>query len=62
MVELVHSSLPTAQEQRLIRVMNDVCILRAALTPAQIKTQYEALERARDALSRMLDKADGKNA
>lgn len=62
MVELVHSGLPTAQEQRLIRVLNDVCILRAALTRAMIRTEYHTLEKIRDELSRMLDKADGKDA
>jgi hypothetical protein len=62
MVELVYSGLPVAQEQRLMRVIRDVCILRAALTRAQIRTEYATLEKARDELSRMLDKADGKNA
>lgn len=62
MVELVHSGLPVAQEQRLLRVYRDVGILRAGLTRAQIRTEYKTLEAVRDELSRMLDKADGKNA
>lgn len=62
MVELVHSGLPPAQEQRMIRVMNDVCILRAALTRTMIRTEYTTLEKIRDEISKMLDKADGKHA
>jgi hypothetical protein len=62
MPELVYSGLPAEQEQRLVRIYNDFCILRASLTRGQIKTQYQALERMRDELSRMLDKADGKDA
>lgn len=62
MPELIHSELPEPQQQRLIRIGTDVCALRDTLTRAQIRTVYDTLETIRDALSRLLDKADDKNA
>lgn len=59
MVELVHSE-PTAELQtRLFRVLSDVSRLRE-LTRGEARTVYEELEAARDALSLILDRADGK--
>jgi hypothetical protein len=60
--ELVHSEVPAHQKQRLARLMMDVLRLREQLTRAQIRSVYPELEAARDALSNLLDKADGKNA
>jgi hypothetical protein len=54
--------MPAHQKQRLTRLMTDVLRLREQLTRAQIRTVYQELEAVRDALSNLLDKADGKNA
>ena len=62
MPELVHSKVPEFQQQRLMRMMIDVLKLREQLTRAEIRACYDELETARDALSRLLDKADGKDA
>ena len=62
MPELIHSELPDPQQRRLIRIGIDVCALQHTLTRAQILTVYDTLETIRDALSKLLDKADGKNA
>lgn len=61
MPELVHSELPDAELQRITRVLSDIRKLHG-LTRAQVRTVYDALEAGRDALSVILDKADGKNA
>ena len=60
--KLVHSVLPDDQLRRITRLMLDVHALRGSLTRGQIMTAYEMLEAARDALSRMLDQADDKDA
>lgn len=62
MPELVHSELPEVQQRRVLRLLADIKILRLALTRGQTMTVYSELEAARDALSLMLDQADGKNA
>jgi flagellar biosynthesis/type III secretory pathway ATPase len=61
-VELVHSEPSPDVEQRLFRVMADVSVLQQRLSRAEIRTLYAAIERTRDALSRLLDYADGKDA
>jgi hypothetical protein len=61
MPELVHSKLPFDEQRRILRLLNDIYHLQK-LTRAEVRTVYQALEEGRDALSRMLDKADGKNA
>jgi hypothetical protein len=60
--ELVHSELPAGLQQRLTRMMFDTRMLGESLTPAQRKSAYSEIEAIRDALSRLLDKADNKNA
>jgi hypothetical protein len=60
-VELIHSALHPQDEQRIVRIRNDVRALEALLTRAQVRAVYQQLELARDMLSRMLDKADGKS-
>lgn len=62
MVELVHSELSDEQQRRLIRLVNDIRVLMHSLSRGQLRTAYEPLEVARDALSVLLDKADGKHA
>lgn len=62
MPELIHSELAVEDQQRLVRVRNDINSLKATLTRAQVRTAYGILEVMRDALSTMLDKADGKDA
>lgn len=49
-------------ERRLIRLLADVRTLQLCLTRAKVRASYDKLEAARDALSRILDRADGKNA
>jgi len=62
MPELVHSELPDVTQRRLIRIMTDVAALGQGLTLAQTKSAYCEIEAARDGLSRLLDRADGKHA
>ena len=62
MPELVHSKLPITAQQRVMRIMSDVLRLREELTRAQAMSIYSHLEKTRDAISRILDEADGKNA
>jgi hypothetical protein len=59
----VHTNhVPVNQRQRLNRLAIDVLKLRDQLTRAQIRMVYDEIEKARDALSAILDRADGKNA
>ena len=62
MPELVHSKLSITAQQRVMRIMSDVLRLREELTRAQVMSIYGHLEKTRDAISRILDEADGKNA
>jgi hypothetical protein len=60
-VELVHSQ-PTADlKTRVTRMEMDAVALRK-LSRAEVRAIYDKLETVRDALSRILDRADGKNA
>jgi hypothetical protein len=59
-VELVHSA-DEATQKRVFRLMADTLFL-SRLTPLQARAVYDEIEKARDALSRILDHADGKNA
>ena len=57
----LHSSKPRPEvNARMIRVMGDVVQLKE-LTAAEARSLYRELEATRDALSRILDRADGKN-
>jgi len=62
MPELIHSELPDDELRRMTRLMIDIRALHTTLTRAQIRTAYDFLEASRDALSRLLDKADNKDA
>jgi hypothetical protein len=60
-VELVHSE-PSVQIQRqLLRLHNDTQALRDKLSGAEAQWAYQIVEHARDNLSAILDRADGKN-
>lgn len=60
-LELVHSKVGPDVARRLFRVRADIAALKL-LTPLQARALYDDLEKARDALSRILDHADGKHA
>jgi hypothetical protein len=60
-VELVHSQPSTDTLKRVVRIRADTIKL-ADLPLAEIRSVYEQIEKARDALSRILDRADGKDA
>lgn len=56
----LHSSRPDPETKaRIIRVMMDVVQLKK-LSAAEARALYRDLEVTRDALSRILDRADGK--
>lgn len=48
-------------QKRVMRIMADTLAL-SSLTRRQVQAVYGELENARDALSRILDRADSKNA
>lgn len=60
-VELIHSEPSPETERQLLRLYNDTQSLRAKLTKAEALTAYQIIERARDNLSAVLDRADGKD-
>jgi hypothetical protein len=60
-VELIHTSLTPLTQQQLVRLYNDTEALRARLSKAEARTAYPFIERARDNLSAILDRADKKN-
>jgi hypothetical protein len=60
MLRLAKTEINTMQQQRLTRMMQDTLAL-SKLSPAEIRAAYAELETIRDALSRMLDRADGKS-
>jgi hypothetical protein len=59
-LKLAKTSIGPLLEQRAIRMLTDACLLER-LTTAEIRSIYTELETARDALSRMLDRVDGKH-
>jgi hypothetical protein len=60
-IELVYSGPDPALLQRMQRMLMDVRAL-SRLTKVQAQSVHEELELVRDALSRILDRADGKHA
>jgi N-glycosylase/DNA lyase len=57
----LRTSQPTEEiRKRMIRVMSDVVQLKK-LSAAEARILYRDLEATRDALSRILDRADGKS-
>ncbi len=59
MIELHSSKPPPETLRRMTRVMTDVVQLKK-LSAAEARALYRDLEVTRDALSRILDRADGK--
>jgi hypothetical protein len=60
MLKLAKTELRPMTEQRLTRMMNDTIALQK-LSAAEIRAAYLAIEAIRDAMSLMLDRADGKH-
>jgi hypothetical protein len=62
MLKLVHDAGdPPPPEIRVIGLLAGVRALKT-FTTLEIKRHYQAIEAARDGLSQLLDKADGKDA
>ena len=61
MLKLVKTSPPPLLEQRVIRMEADVRKLQKTMTGAEVRAVYANLETMRDALSTLLDRADGKS-
>ena len=59
-IELIHTTLGPLTEQQIVRLYHDTRALRAKLTKAEALTAYEVIQHARDNLSAVLDRADGK--
>ncbi|MET3995007.1 hypothetical protein ABID65_006673 [Bradyrhizobium sp. S3.9.2] len=60
MLHLAKSQPNEIMLQRMVRILLDVRALRA-LTRPEIRALYEEIEAARDELSRLLDRVDGKH-
>lgn len=59
MLELFKTDITPQMEQRIIRLFLDVHVMQL-MSNAEIRAVYKELEAIRDALSRMLDRVDGK--
>lgn len=57
-IRLVHSEPAPATLRQLLRLFHDTEALRAKLTGAEVRFAYEVIERSRDNLSRILERAD----
>jgi hypothetical protein len=60
MLRLIKSELPPLMQQRMTRVMQDTLVF-SKMTIPEIRAVYSELETVRDALSVLLDRADGKH-
>jgi hypothetical protein len=60
-LKLVADNPSVSNNRRVLRLAIDAKIL-SHLTTSEIKPLYDKIEAARDALSRILDRADDKNA
>jgi hypothetical protein len=58
MIELVHSDPPPEMEQRILRIRHDCMVLRNSMTKGQARSACLILEKARDDLSAVVDRAD----
>lgn len=58
-VELAYDPAPE-MTRRVLRIRHDALILRSELTRGQARSAYLILEKARDDLSAVLDRADWK--
>jgi hypothetical protein len=59
-LKLAKTEITPMLQQRVLRMLADIYAL-TKLTAPEIRAVYSPLEEARDALSRMLDNADGKD-
>jgi hypothetical protein len=59
MLKLIHSNEAIREEQRRFRAFAALRALQR-MTLAEIRAHYSQIELVRDALSRLLDRADGK--
>lgn len=57
-LDLVHSKPSPDMEQRVLRIRNDALILKNEISRAQARSAFLILERARDDLSAVLERAD----
>lgn len=55
-LRLVHDEPPPALEQAVLRIRHDALLLAETMTPAQVRASFLILERARDDLSKVLDR------
>ena len=60
-MHLINCNPSIEEKQRVMRLQLDAYHILRHLTPIEIKALYSELETARDALSRALDRADGKS-
>ena len=60
MLKLVKTDIAPMLEQRVVRMEMDAHLFRK-MSIAEIRAVYPYLERTRDALSEVLDRADGKH-
>ena len=60
LIELIHSEPDEVLQKRVTRIMMDARML-TMLSKPQARAIYTEIELARDALSRILDKVDGKS-
>lgn len=61
MVELVHSAPAPDIDRRIMRLMMESKVLQSRLTRSEARARYCEIEAARDTLSAILDRADGKS-
>lgn len=61
MLKLAKTDIHPMLQQRIIRMQADVLTLQQLLSAPEIRAVYSHIEEARDALSRLLDRADGKH-
>lgn len=61
MVELVHSAPNPDTDRRIMRLMMESKVLQLRLTRSEARARYSEIEAARDTLSAILDRADGKS-
>lgn len=57
-LKLVHSDPPPDMQHRVLRIYHDAMALRSRMTKAQARSAFLILEKARDDLSVVIDRAD----
>jgi hypothetical protein len=61
MLTLAKTDINPLLQQRVIRIEADALTLVRLLSAAEIRAVYSHIEQARDTLSQLLDRADGKH-